>query len=298
MDKKVIIATHDGMFHADDVFAVASLLCLLDKTPVLATIARTRVEEMIRKADFVVDVGSIDDAEKNRFDHHQIGGAGKRVNGISYASFGLVWKKFGKDIAGNEEVARIVDKNLVASIDADDSGIDLYKKVFVDTVPYTIGDFIHNLRPTWQEPADVVDSRFLEAVSFGRKVLEREIAFAKASLAGEVEVRASYEKAEDKRIVVLDVFYSCEALLANFREPLFVVFPRPDGSWAVKTVRDDISLFKNRKNLPKEWAGKRDHDLAQITGVPDAIFCHNGLFMAVAKSKEGVIALAKLALNS
>lgn len=298
MDKKVIIATHDGMFHTDDVFAVAALLCLLDKNPVPTVIVRTREEEMIRKADFVVDVGSIDEPEKNCFDHHQIGGAGKRENGISYASFGLVWKKFGKDIAGSEELARIVDKNLVASIDADDSGIDLYKKVFADTVPYTLGDFVHNLRPTWQESNELVDTRFLEAVAFARRVLEKEIAFAKAALAGEAKVRAAYNEAKDKRVIVLDAFYSYEEVLSKFKESLFVIFPRPDGSWTLKTVRDDVSLFKNRKNLPKEWAGKSDYDLAQITGVEDAVFCHNGLFMAVAKSKNGAIALAKLALNS
>ena len=119
MDKKVIIATHDGMFHADEVFAVAAILCFLDTAPVLATVVRTRDEDTIRKADFAVDVGSVYDTEKNRFDHHQEGGAGKRENGIldiPYASFGLVWRKFGYNIAGSPAVAELVDKNLVASI--------------------------------------------------------------------------------------------------------------------------------------------------------------------------------------
>ena len=87
MSKKVIIVTHDGMFHSDDVFAVAALLSLLDATPAIATVVRTRDEDLMRKADFVVDVGGVYDSEKNRFDHHQEGGAGKRLNGISYAAF-------------------------------------------------------------------------------------------------------------------------------------------------------------------------------------------------------------------
>jgi uncharacterized UPF0160 family protein len=39
-----------------------------------------------------------------------------------------------------------------------------------------------------------------------------------------------------------------------------------------------------------------NEELAQVTGVADAVFCHNKLFMAVAKSKEGAIKLAELAL--
>jgi len=36
--------------------------------------------------------------------------------------------------------------------------------------------------------------------------------------------------------------------------------------------------------------------LAKVTGVPDATFCHNGRFLAVAKSKEGALKLAEIAL--
>src|SRR3989338_11391159 len=114
MSKQVVIATHNGVFHSDDVFAVASLLALLEATPAVSTVIRTRDEDLIRKADFVVDVGGIYDAEKNRFDHHQEGGAGKRLsarageNTIPYAAFGLVWLKFGGQIAGSETVAALV----------------------------------------------------------------------------------------------------------------------------------------------------------------------------------------------
>ena len=50
------------------------------------------------------------------------------------------------------------------------------------------------------------------------------------------------------------------------------------------------------KPLPESWGGKQDEELAQATGVQDARFCHRGLFMITAKSKEGAIKLAELAL--
>lgn len=316
MDKKVVIVTHDGMFHADDVFAVAALLCLLDTAPVVATIARTRDEDVIRKADFAVDVGSVYDAEKNRFDHHQIGGAGKRTNdlpaahgllergsqsgaaGIPYAAFGLVWQKFGTGIAGSETAAAIVDQRLVATIDAKDCGVDLFDKKFKNIEPYDIDEFVHNLRPTWQEDASKIDAKFLEAVAFGRKVIEREVVHAKAAVAAEAIIRKAYEAARDKRIIILDAYYSFEKVLGAFPEPLFAVYPRLDGAWTAKAIRDDISSFKNRKDFPKTWVGLRDLELVKVSGVPDATFCHNGRFMAVARSREGALALAQKALMS
>ena len=48
--------------------------------------------------------------------------------------------------------------------------------------------------------------------------------------------------------------------------------------------------------FPKSWSGKRGEELAEITGVKDAVFCHNDIFFAVAKSKEGAIELAKKAI--
>ena len=38
--------------------------------------------------------------------------------------------------------------------------------------------------------------------------------------------------------------------------------------------------------------------VAEITGVEDAVFCHNHRFICAAESKEGAIKLAKLALSS
>jgi uncharacterized UPF0160 family protein len=297
MDKKVLIATHDGMFHSDDVFAVAALLLMLDKTPVIVNIVRTRDEEDIRKADFVVDVGSIYDASRNRFDHHQVGGAGSRQNGIPYTSFGLVWAKFGKEVSGSENVADSIDQTLVAPVDAYDAGVDLFKCMVPGVAPRTLDDYIHNLRPTWQEETAKVDERFLEAVGFARKVLEREIAYAKSAVDAKNFVLKAYENAADKRLIILDLFYPNEETLTALPEPLFVIYPRLEGSWNVKAVRDDLTSFKNRLDLPESWAGKRDAELAEVTGVKDAIFCHTARFLAVAKSKEGAVRLAEIAIG-
>jgi uncharacterized UPF0160 family protein len=83
----------------------------------------------------------------------------------------------------------------------------------------------------------------------------------------------------------------------KYDEPLYVVFPNANkDTWRVGCVRKEEKSFENRKSFPVAWAGLRDQDLAKVTGVTDAVFCHNGRFLAVAKSKEGAIKLAELAL--
>jgi uncharacterized UPF0160 family protein len=310
--KKLI--THDGSFHSDDVFACATLCLLLEKNNEQFEIIRTRDEKIIKnvKADdgYVFDVGGIYDEKENRFDHHQIGGGGKR-SGIEYASFGLVWKKFGKILTGNEKVAEIIDKRLAMPIDAFDNGFDLVENKY-EITPYYIQHFFFAMRPTWKEEkssankddalhdfAKSKDEMFFETVKIAKKVLTREIIQTQDMLLAEELVISIYKNTKDKRIIVLDKNYPWEYIINNFSEPLFVIhYKEADNSWQVGAVKENPKTFVNRKNFPKLWAGLRDEELINVTGVQDAVFCHRGLFLAVAKTKEGAMKLAQIAVES
>ena len=285
------ILTHDGKFHADDVFAVATLLL---REP-SSTVLHTRDSLLLEKGDFVVDVGGVYDDVKNRFDHHQVGGAGTRENGIPYAAFGLVWKKFGNEFCTDAEVARRVEEVLVVPIDANDNGIDIAVPKTSGISPYEISDAIHAFVPTWREEEAQNESAFTEAVGFAKRIISREIKRAEAVVYGKREVEEIYHTTTDKRLIVLPEDYSWKDVLGKFPEPLYVVHPQ-DETWRLYCVRNNPRLFANRKDLPKSWAGLRDEALAKVTGVPDAIFCHRNRFMAVAKTREGALELARLAL--
>lgn len=294
---KTTIATHNGTFHTDDVFAVATItLSLPEGTQFELT--RTRDEEVIKKADFVVDVGGVYASELNRFDHHQPGGAGVRDNGIEYASFGLVWKKFGSALCGSQKAFEIIDTRLVSPIDAGDNGFDLVVNKG-EISPYYIHNVFSMMNPTWKEDGANSDELFFKSVEIAKTILQRELAYAKDALLAEESLLSIYKNTEDKRLIVLDDNYPFEYFLHNFPEPIYAVYPRRvDNTWGVKAIKSDPKTFKNRKDFPKSWGGLRDQEFAKVSGVSDTIFCHKGLFMAVAKSKEGAIALAKLALNS
>lgn len=294
--KKKKLVTHNGSFHADDIFACATLCLVLEKRGESFEIIRTRDPEIIKKGDYVFDIGAIYDPEINRFDHHQKGGAGKRENGIEYSSFGLVWKKFGEELVGSKEATELFDQRLVAPIDASDNGLDLVENKF-SVSPYFIQYFFHSMRPSWNEKNLNIDKMFFKSVEIAKEVLTREIIQVEDFILAKEKTKEDYENAQDKRIVVLKEDYHYEDILNKFPEPLFLIYPRREGnSWGVRAVREDPNSFKNRKDFPAEWAGLRDEELQKITGVKDAIFCHRALFLAMAKSKEGAIKLAELAL--
>jgi uncharacterized UPF0160 family protein len=68
--------------------------------------------------------------------------------------------------------------------------------------------------------------------------------------------------------------------------------------YMLHTVPASPESFDARADLPEPWAGLRDAELAAVTGVPDATFCHNGRFIAAAKTYEGAYAMARLALQA
>jgi uncharacterized UPF0160 family protein len=291
----ITVVTHSGAFHADDVFACATLaLYFKDKE---IKITRSRDRDIFSKADILVDVGEEYNPEKLRFDHHQKEGAGSRENNIPYASFGLVWKEYGEFLTGNKESFQIIDDKIVAPIDAGDNGIELTEKK-TDISPYRISSMVGSFNSSWTENAEVVnDLNFSKMVGWAKDIILREIVLANDFLKAQSIVEDVYKNTEDKRIIVLDGPYPADDVLQKYSEPLYIVKLRQDGRWGLKCVRAKDKSFDNRKDLPKEWSGLRDEALQKLTGVHDAVFCHKALFLAAAASKEGALELARLAVE-
>lgn len=292
------IVTHNSSFHADDVFAVATIILSLPPESEY-TVVRTRDPKVISDADYAIDVGGIYDPEKKRFDHHQTGGAGKRQNGIPYASFGLVWKEYGDQVSENVDVAKIIEEKLVMFIDALDNGVEISSSIFEDIRPYTISDYLYSYWIDQNVSDEEVDLIFHRVVSMAKDLIVREKKkIAKIIEEGEI-VEDIYLQSEDKKIIVLDKHLAWGRTMAEKPEPLFVVYPSLNkGLWNVKAVRKNINSFEIRASFPASWSGKTMEDLSEVSGIKGAFFCHKNLFLAVADSKEGAISLAKKALEN
>ncbi len=295
--KKITVVTHSSKFHTDDIFAIATLNILLGEENI--TLIRSRDMKIIEQGDYVVDVGQIYDESNNRFDHHQTEGAGKRANGVPYASFGLVWKRFGEQICDNKKVAEKIDQMLVQPIDSNDNGMQFLETKIEGLYPVDINLIINIFSPTWKENDINIDDVFMKLVSYSKVLLLRTISYMKDKVEAEQFVLDAYNKAKDKRLIELDERYPWEEVLQQFPEPLYVIYKkRVDDNWSLKCVPKDLLSYATRKRLPQIWAGKSDKELDKATGVPGGVFAHKNLFMCVNKTKEGILKMAEIALNS
>jgi len=290
---KKTIAVHSGNFHADDIFSVAVLSIIFDNK---IKIIRTRDEVVFPKVDYVLDVGQQYDPTRNKFDHHQNDPSHKRDNGVPYATFGMVWKKFGKKIVGSEEGVKIIEEKLVAPIDADDNALEICKDFLCNVRPYTISEYILSCNAVLDEKNR--DKAFKKLVIFAKEIIEMEVKIVRKFLNDHKKIKSIYLLTKDKRIIILNKDYDLNGVLSDYPEPIFVVKPSLNiKSWKVYAVKVKGTQYKNRVDLPISWANKRDNELAKITGVKDAVYCHHQRYMAIAKSKEGAIKLAELALK-
>lgn len=310
----ITIVTHNGVFHADDVFAVAAAR-IIEPT---ALVQRTRDPKIIESADIVIDVGGVHDDARRRFDHHQEGRAGARPNGILYSSFGLLWKVLGSDVVRTilghpmtttpQRVVDGVDEALVQCIDAVDNGQALYPKsepCFEGAHGVSVSSVISGFNPTWDTP-DVYDRENTEELAFhdalrtATAILINQIKRSASKVVGEHLVTMALLDAAtaDPRVILLENggLPWMETVVPNDKA-LYVVFPATTGTWMVQCVPTSVGSFEKRRALPEAWAGKRDEELAALTGVEDAVFCHVGRFICGAGSKESALRLANLALE-
>ena len=299
--RKKKVVTHSGSFHADDIFACATLSLYFKKNNMKYSLDRTRDEQIIKNADYVFDVGGIYNPDMNRFDHHQIGGAGKRDNDIPYAAFGLVWKKFGPLLCdGNQEIVDDIDRRLVQPIDAIDNGISISESSDCGLYEYGIYGIVSAYQNTWKEVSDTkkqFDS-FMTLVDFFESVLDLEIKRSKDRLELLDIIEDAYQKSENKEIIEIPHHVGVGPMvqgLHKYKEVLYVI-ARSNNNWKVMAMRKNPCAFDNRKALPQAWGGKKGKELQDTTGVSDAVFCHNGLWMVVAESRIGAWQLAELAL--
>lgn len=301
------LITHSGSFHADEVTACA----------ILTGIARFKNSEIIRTRDpniidsddihgIIFDVGMVYDPDRLRFDHHM----GKsdptkpfRDDGTPFSSVGLIWQFYGHEFLterhpglNNEAINDIwgkIDRSIIKRIDMIDNGVG--EGFAPDDLTAMIDDF----SPDWDDKSTTEDDAFLRAVEFARSAIERRVDRAASRQRAYSQVVDYLESSPDPRFMVLETSMPWEDTVfkGGYTDLLYVVSER-EGSWYCTAVPTEKGSFDKRKPFPNEWSGLRDADLASITGVKDAIFCHPALFICGAKSKEGLMTLLQQALDN
>ena len=309
----MVIVTHSGKFHADDAWAVAALKILFPQ----AQVVRTRDPAHVASADFAVDVGGVWDPATGRFDHHQKGFAGARPSGVPYASAGLVWREYGArcvsalaaahaghGLADNKavEMAHAIDADIVQYLDLSDVGA-------AKNAPgsYGLSAVVSGFNPNWLDEqrlgyGDAADAyrlaQFTRAVELLTDIMVNAVKYRVGALLALDQVRQG-EVLEEGRVLFLQngAVPWTQVVRKEMPKVLFVIsYSLAEQRHMIHTIPVSPDSFTARADLPESWAGLRDTELAGVTGVDDAGFCHNGRFIASAKSYEGIRTMASLAL--
>lgn len=284
----ITVVTHDGVFHADDVLAVATLKLALPEVRVI----RTRDPEIMKTADILVDIGGVYDPDNNRFDHHQ-SDRPIRENGIPYSSFGLVWKKYGVaainfvlDTEHAEEIANTLTEEFI-EIDMIDNGI------MPDGGPKLgISQVVTSSNPYDAPLIDVFDSTFEHMVEFcvcwltnqfrrhSRIITDRDTANKMIASDEEIFFLGQHNSAWKS----MAIEHGCSAKLVVFAslfDPGFIIQAVPPKGG---------DSFSMKVGAPQEWRGRSDFD---VDGV-NVEFCHaNGFLAKTRGSAEDALSVAK-----
>ncbi len=293
----VIAATHSGTFHADDVLAAATMRLLNPGIRIL----RSRDKDALSKADILFDVGRVFDRNTCRFDHHQLEYSEARENGIPYSSFGLVWREIGDHLCDSASAANRVDVGLVQGVDAVDCGVTLSKEV-VPVKLMSISAVLGSFNQGWQDLSTPESSNhaFEQAVNVAMSILQNAIREANGHEKAR-EVVGRGELIENGRVMLLEHGVPWkETVLDNpkYEQLLYVLYPDAQHKWHISCVPDKTGSFNNRKSLPQAWAGLDGEELDRVTGLKGCVFCHRARFVGGHETRDGVIAMARLAVNA
>ena len=257
------IITHNGVFHADEVFAIA----LLSRFSYVSEIIRTRDSSVIEAAVndkniIVVDCGGQYDPLMMNFDHHQ---------DISLpASNMMILFSLRNYILKDEYADKLVEKLFLGISDYDVNRNDIHSQWILFNKGKNICGFINNIIASFnRNPSDdVLQMEYFEkSIKFAMQIIDNTL----YQIEEEIKAEDIYNSKE--------IINDCVAVFDKFcpiwkekDEFIWAIQPNPQG-WAL------MSKDSTKYPLPNI-----EHK--------DLIFAHKGKFIAVFSSKEAAIEIA------
>lgn len=263
--------THAGVFHADDVFSAALLGTLNPEIKIQRGFKPPEQFDGI-----VFDVGG------GEFDHH---GESRRLrqNGVPYASFGLLWERFGSLLLHEDDFHHF-DEVFVQPIDAADNGGE----------PCQLSQLVSDFNPF--PPASPVeyDEAFNNAASWATDILSRRLRHIRQSREARDYVSHRMDECNGS-ILVLDHLVPWKEVVVGSTYT-YVIYPSIRGGFNVQAVPEHLGDHSMVLPFPQSWRGASAGALQSITGIEDITFCHASGFLCATNSLEGSLRAAHLSL--
>jgi uncharacterized UPF0160 family protein len=156
-------------------------------------------------------------------------------------------------------------------------------------------------RLNWDDLGGEQEPSFQEAIQMAWRFLIRPaIRKALGRVISRDRVKVVLAAARLTGLAVFDQYEPAwtEVILEEDRERRirFVVYPTTD-SWRCQQVPLQPHSALARQSFPSAWLSLSNQAFQEASGVSDATFCHRAGFLCGAKSKEGALRLAELALR-
>ena len=305
------VVTHASPHHAGEVFAIAMLSLLK-----LVRVLRTNDKALIQRAKkdgpkglIMVDVGEEFNPNRRIFDHHQESFEEHYSDYMKLSVAGLIWRHYSMMILSKfdcplpliVEATLEVSHDLVHGVDAKDHGYGS------NSIEMSISDAVDLFNPNWDDPEQDPDEAFLQAVSLAQRILEKEIKKVVSIVRAKSEIENMIAH-NDNELLYLPMYIGGweEYILKSFnpkaKKLLYCVYPcvYPDlgEGWKVQAVsvsRDNLT--QKRKTLPSKWRGLSGVQFTDLTGVETAFFCRTDGTAATAKTLDGALRLAQMAIS-
>lgn len=288
------LVTHDSKFHPDDVFSTAFMSKIVDNPVVY----RASVKAVPENHAIVYDVGL------GKFDHH-MHDAKRDEKGMKYCGFGLLWEEFGlkylKDInaINPDELFKRVKETLVEQINGVDNGV--FPTI---DAPYKVMDLdqvIDLFNNTWDEDTDN-DDNFLRAVSVAEQIFDLVIKKEQAFIKAQELVEEDINNVKDNILILRQHMPYSEVVFSSSnpkaREVKVVILPSNRGGYDIKPITKNIETKDLLVNFPKEYWGKNNEELRELSQIKTLGFVHASGFLANALELEDAIELARKAINN
>lgn len=326
--KQVVIGTHSGIFHCDEILAIF----MLQQLPQYKNtkIVRTRDDAILNECDIVVDVGSVYDPANFRFDHHQksfqhtFGSlrpefAGK-FSKVRLSSAGLIYTHFGEEVirqilkkSSNVQVTDELVKllfeqmyqNFIQEIDGIDNGVIRFPAEPVYEIGTHLSARVGTFNSQWNSTEEFNEmeqfekGKQLAGAEFTDKVLfYANVWWPARSIVAEALAKR-FDLHSSGKIIELAEFCPWKQHLFGLEETencvgeiLYCIGETGPGDYRVICVPINSSSFQCRKFLPKSWRGIRDAELAAVSGIAGAKFCHATGFIGGAKTRDEILQMA------
>lgn len=301
----MLLVTHSGKFHLDEVMATAVLL----KIHPGAQIARTRSREEIACGDIVYDVGRVCDPSANRFDHHhaEFAETFSPRHKVRLSSAGLVYKYHGKrfletyDVDPQDECFQRVFEEVYEcyflSADAIDNGYEIFGEIVPRSLSHVVESFnSQNLADEQEQGA-----RFLEAVRLVETDMDN---FMNTMVRGWIpnyKLLDGLVRKHEGDILCVDTHCFVDIIpeLENKHgKDIKFVLNTAGGSVRILAVPRRKSHFESKVPLKTEWRGLAGKHLEAVSNIEGSRFVHISGFVGLSRTVEGAIEMCRASIDA